>query len=397
MWRQVTRILVLLFSDILIAAHNGPAYESAPPNCLNPNHKVGQCISIYECRSLAFVLRKQLTAQYSFVRMSQCDGGAYARGKFPFVCCTSDTKFLDPNDDQKQRIIFPDTKITEVPDVGRQTVAFITPPHCGALTISNKIFGGEEAEITEFTWMVKLEYKNESGLILSECAGSLINERYVLTAAHCVVGPIEQKIGKLVTIFIGDQANSSSYNYNHYEYSPSSQRFGVESVIVHKHYGYDPFTNVHEHNDIALIRLNMSVDFNNYIQPVCLPVPTLQKELTEGQPLTVAGWGHTGLSRHSRVKKKVHLPLFSMEKCRHIFETQTSLSDEQLCAGGVFYEDACTGDSGGPLMRLHSASWVLEGVVSFGRQSCGQENIPGIYTRVRSYIDWIADHMEPWK
>lgn len=92
--------------------------------------------------------------------MSQCDGGAYARGKFPFVCCTSDTKFLDPNDDQKQRIIFPDTKITEVPDVGHQTVAFITPPHCGALTISNKIFGGEEAEITEFTWMVKLEYKN---------------------------------------------------------------------------------------------------------------------------------------------------------------------------------------------------------------------------------------------
>lgn len=92
--------------------------------------------------------------------MSQCDGGAHARGKFPFVCCTNDTNFHDPNADREQRIVFPDTKTTEVPQSEHQSVAFITPPHCGALTISNKIFGGEEAEITEFTWMVKLEYKN---------------------------------------------------------------------------------------------------------------------------------------------------------------------------------------------------------------------------------------------
>lgn len=95
----------------------------------------------------------------------------------------------------------------------------------------------------------------------------------------------------------GDQMTSSSYNYNQYEYSPSSQRFGIESAIVHEHYGYDPHTNVHEHNDIALIRLDKSVQFNNHIQPVCLPVRTLQKQLSEGVPLTVAGWGHTGLSK----------------------------------------------------------------------------------------------------
>ncbi|XP_054092115.1 serine protease 7 [Zeugodacus cucurbitae] len=396
MWRQVYRILLLLFSGILIAAHAG-TYESAPTSCLNPNHNVGQCISIYDCRSLSFVLRHQLTAQYSFVRMSQCDGGAYASGKFPFVCCTNDTNFHDPNADREQRIVFPDMKTPEVPHSGGQRVAFITPPHCGALTISNKIFGGEEAEITEFSWMVKLEYKNERGFLQSECAGSLINERYVLTAAHCVIGPIEQKVGKLVSVLVGEQIAASSYNYNKYAHSAPSQRFDIEGVIVHDHYGYDQQSNIHEHNDIALIRLDKSVEFNNYIQPVCLPIPTLQKELTEGVVLTVAGWGHTGLSRHSSVKKKVHLPLYDMERCRYVFANYTAISEEQLCAGGVYYEDACTGDSGGPLMRLNSASWVLEGIVSFGRQSCGQENIPGIYTRVRSYIDWIADHMDTWQ
>jgi secreted trypsin-like serine protease len=39
--------------------------------------------------------------------------------------------------------------------------------------------------------------------------------------------------------------------------------------------------------------------------------------------------------------------------------------------------------------------WKLIGIVSFGPRVCGTENVPGVYSRVRHYIDWILDNVEP--
>ena len=64
-----------------------------------------------------------------------------------------------------------------------------------------------------------------------------------------------------------------------------------------------------------------------------------------------------------------------------------NVAPEQLCAGGEYYKDSCTGDSGGGLVRLANNAWVVEGLVSYGR-GCGLEK-PGVYTRVRSYLPWI--------
>ena len=42
--------------------------------------------------------------------------------------------------------------------------------------------------------------------------------------------------------------------------------------------------------------------------------------------------------------------------------------------------------SGGP--------WYLRGIVSFGSSRCNG-GIPGIYTNVEYYMDWIIKHLEP--
>lgn len=71
------------------------------------------------------------------------------------------------------------------------------------------------------------------------------------------------------------------------------------------------------------------------------------------------------------------------------------LWEGQLCAGGVKGKDSCKGDSGGPLMYENDKTFEVVGVVSFGPSPCGRENIPGVYTKVFAYKDWIRSQVTP--
>jgi len=86
------------------------------------------------------------------------------------------------------------------------------------------------------------------------------------------------------------------------------------------------------------------------------------------------------------------------EECKEIYaERGGVLTEKQICAGGVKGKDSCVGDSGSGLMRSLPDRqrtidrWDLIGVVSFGPRLCGTEGVPGVYTRVNSYLDWILD------
>ena len=63
-----------------------------------------------------------------------------------------------------------------------------------------------------------------------------------------------------------------------------------------------------------------------------------------------------------------------------------------FCFGGK-KSDSCQGDSGGPLICVENNTPILRGIVSFGK-GCGRPGLPGIYTRVSTYIDWIDDTIE---
>lgn len=98
----------------------------------------------------------------------------------------------------------------------------------------------------------------------------------------------------------------------------------------------------------------------------------------------------------------LRLTLSGPETCRSAYKRTGAAIDDalQLCAGGEPLEDSCDGDSGGPLSRPEVGEGgvprqFLVGIVSFGARRCGTPKLPGVYTRISTYVDWIVDHLRP--
>lgn len=98
----------------------------------------------------------------------------------------------------------------------------------------------------------------------------------------------------------------------------------------------------------------------------------------------------------SPILLKVVVPYISNDKCQQLLSPHSlEIGTGQVCAGGADTRDACIGDSGGPLMHYdrRRIAWTLSGIVSTGPKGCGTPGVPGIYTRVDQYIDWIDQNI----
>ncbi|EDW83049.2 uncharacterized protein Dwil_GK22647 [Drosophila willistoni] len=264
------------------------------------------------------------------------------------------------------------------------------PPNCGADSTSDKIYNGNDTAIDEFSWMVILVYVDRKGNRHFDCGGSLINNLYVLTAAHCV---IETEERRLVNVRVGEYDMSKPIDCVRGVCNPAIVEVQVKESILHPQYDDD---NENLHHDIALLRLNQSIELNQYVQPVCLPITKASPPILPGEFLVVSGWGCTLQNQPSNIKQRLSVGANDHQTCVERFASAgNTLIPSQICAGGEFLHDSCKGDSGGPLMRQgYQGVWYQEGVVSFGK-GCGLRGWPGIYTRVAHYTNWIQDTIRP--
>ncbi|KAJ6643052.1 Trypsin-1 [Pseudolycoriella hygida] len=251
----------------------------------------------------------------------------------------------------------------------------LTPPEtcdeckCGIINTKNRIVGGQETQVNQYPWMALLLY---SGRFY--CGASLINDRYVLTAAHCVNGFNKDRI----TVRFLEHDRST-------EGETMTITRKVKRIVRHASYSSSNYD-----NDIALLRLDEVLKFDNLLRPVCLPTPGKSFSGYDG---IVTGWGATQENGDVSVTlMEVTVPIHSNSECRQSGYGSSRITNNMLCAG--FKEgqkDSCQGDSGGPLHVKNDTEYQIAGVVSWG-EGCAKPNYPGVYTRVNRYGTWIRSN-----
>ncbi|RWS03604.1 hypothetical protein B4U79_01915 [Dinothrombium tinctorium] len=235
---------------------------------------------------------------------------------------------------------------------------------CGKELIGKRIIGGQRAKSGAFPFNVAL-FDNETGYF---CGGSLINNIWVITAAHC----LDERDPKSFTISI-------SFTKLH---DPNAKKFVAEKTIVHPDYVPAPkFL-----HDIALIKLPEALSFNDSkVNPVCLPT----KSMIHFSNLIAIGFGIT--SRFSSASENLmEVPLIerNQTECKIIYnKLYVRFTDEHICANQEG-KDVCNGDSGGPLITKLRGHLYLAGCTSWGIL-CGSYQYPSVFTRISSYLGWI--------
>ncbi|XP_054715340.1 transmembrane protease serine 9-like [Uloborus diversus] len=238
----------------------------------------------------------------------------------------------------------------------------------------DRIVGGEAVRHGQYPWMVSM-YR-QSYDFRHWCGGSILNEQWVVTAAHCISFPDEPW---RYEIFAGMHKLSQ-------EDAPTVQHYKVSEVHVHEHFNENSFE-----NDIALLKLQEPLnikDAGGYVNGICLPK-------NRDDPMGFAratGWGHEyrgGVT--SDILKQVVLPIVDRDTCNQKYDASSTykpIFSQMICAGQKG-RDTCQADSGGPLFQTddHGVS-TLVGVTSFGI-GCADDH-PGVYTKIADFRDWMA-------
>ncbi|KAK5643984.1 hypothetical protein RI129_007829 [Pyrocoelia pectoralis] len=247
-------------------------------------------------------------------------------------------------------------------------------PDCGHQIVDSGMEIRRFAQEGEFPWAVLLKYEGTESY---KCVGSLISDRYVLTSAVCVTGGFQ----KLVGVVLGEHNLGQSAH---------SEEYGIEKITVHADYKKSSQGN----HDIALIKLNASVKFSDYIKPICLPSEG-NSLLQAGDQIILAGWSKGTVDEPRRTKKVVVRRVITNEECQQLFAAhKVTINDNFLCTHTLNDYKDCTypGDGGAPIMLKSGDTWYQEGILSFGATSCGS-NIPDGNVRVSKYIQWINEKL----
>ncbi|XP_065335868.1 chymotrypsin B-like [Cloeon dipterum] len=247
------------------------------------------------------------------------------------------------------------------------------------------VFSGYTAREDSHPWHADIE-NLENG---TQCGGTLISSRTVLTAAHCI---FEMNV-KDFEVTVGMYDKRLKYNDTKIQIQTPSK------LVTHPAYRSDQF-----HYDVGLLIFEKEgYEINNQVRPICLWNEGSSLSRVTGKSAVLVGFGLTEHYSLSDTLQEARLSIRKHEECylsnRILFGKRLRPGDN-FCAGFTNGVSACLGDSGGSLSIKKNGRWFIRGIVSFGLSKRvildGEEQIAcnpnsfSLYADVAYYMDWIV-------
>ncbi|XP_070499055.1 chymotrypsin-like protease CTRL-1 [Chironomus tepperi] len=248
---------------------------------------------------------------------------------------------------------------------------------CGTRQIIHRGIGGEATKPGEYPWNVALTKPDKTFF----CGGVLLDNNHVVTAAHCIIG--KQNMYKFgtndVVVTIG--AHDLKMRERH--------RITVAVKSIRVHPDWNPLLQSYD-ADIAVLELVKSVQYTDYIQPICLIEPNSPiSSLTDGE---VVGFGKSEKANHETIAQRINTPIQSNEKCIKSGQHESLVSHRAFCGGSANGTGVCLGDSGSGLFVFKNGKFYLRGIVSASLRGslygCNV-NTYAVFTDVIKFHSWV--------
>jgi len=229
--------------------------------------------------------------------------------------------------------------------------------------VTNIINGQDVSSPGKYPWQVSLQKPTSSRFHF--CGASVISNKWVLTAAHCVKGSRPSSL--LVVVGLHDQRR---------KYGKPAE-YTVKRIIAHPRYSSRTIS-----FDIAVIEVQGSIQSNDFVQPIALAT---HREFGPSAQCVISGWGRTSGSsnRAPDVLQETSATIVDAEKCK-----QTQRKEDVICLFNG-KSGSCNGDSGGPLACKSGSTWKLAGATSYGQRNCPVNRAYSVYADVGYFNKWV--------
>ena len=151
------------------------------------------------------------------------------------------------------------------------------------------------------------------------CAVSILSKNILMTAAHCIRSHESKR-----KVLLGQSVLDSE------TFESTRQLLNIAKVEQHPEYD-----NETAYFDIGLIFTSEEIEYNDAVQPICLPTtPSQNSDDLHGNLALLAGWGQESfnVNREKVTLRRTPLAIFSQEQCHHKYDIRGSGDDAKARA-----------------------------------------------------------------